>query len=142
MATLADSELVSVNPASLLVVGAVRRTDPDDLPGIVASARAAQVQWRAAGAAERARVLAEAARIVRARADEIAECIVAETAKPRTEAIANELYAAVDHATWLAKNAARILRDERVGFPQLHLKTKKAWLGTFRSRFRLLRWQQ
>ncbi len=128
MATLADSELVSANPASLQVVGTVRRTDPDDLPGIVASARAAQVQWRAAGAAERARVLAEVARVVRARADEIADCIVAETAKPRTEAIANELYAAVDHATWLAKNAARILRDERVGFPQLHLKTKKAWL--------------
>jgi len=128
MATLADSELVSANPASLQVVGTVRRTDPDDLPGIVASARAAQVQWRAAGAAERARVLAEVARVVRARADEIADCIVAETAKPRTEAIANELYAAVDHATWLAKNAARILRDERVGFPQVHLKTKKAWL--------------
>ena len=49
-------------------------------------------------------------------------------AKPRTEAIANELYTAVDHATWLAKHAPRILRDERVRFPQLHLKTKKAWL--------------
>ena len=128
MAISADPELVSVNPATLELVGAVRRTDPGDVPGIVAAGRAAQVQWRAAGPGARARVLAEAGRVVRARADEIVDSIVTETAKPRTEAIANELYTAVDHAAWLAKNAARVLRDERVSFPQLHLKTKKAWL--------------
>ena len=66
--------------------------------------------------------------LVRAHADEIADSIVAETAKPRTEAIANELYTAVDHARWLAKHAPRVLADERVRFSQLHLKTKKAWL--------------
>ena len=74
------------------------------------------------------RVLRAAARAVRAHADEIADSIVAETAKPRTEAIANELYTAVDHALWLAKRAPRVLADERVRFDQLHLKTKKAWL--------------
>ena len=68
------------------------------------------------------------ARAVRAHADEIADSIVAETAKPRTEAIAGELYTAVDHALWLAKQAPRVLADERVRFNQLHLKTKKAWL--------------
>ena len=73
-------------------------------------------------------MLAQVASVVRAHADEIADSIVAETAKPRTEAIANELYAAVDHAAWLAKHAPRILADERVRFSQLHLKTKKAWL--------------
>jgi acyl-CoA reductase-like NAD-dependent aldehyde dehydrogenase len=128
MAAIADPEFVSVNPATLDPVGAVSRTDPDDVPHVVAAARAAQTQWRAAGPAARARVLAEAGRVVRARADEIVDSIVAETAKPRTEAITNELFAAVDHATWLAKHAGRILRDERVRFPQLHLKTKKAWL--------------
>ena len=89
----------------------------------VAAARTAQAQLR-----DRARVLREAARIVRAHADEIAGCIVAETSKPRTEAIAHDLFPAVDHALWLAKHAPRILRDERVRIPQLHLKGKKAWL--------------
>jgi acyl-CoA reductase-like NAD-dependent aldehyde dehydrogenase len=95
---------------------------------LVEAARVAQGQWWAIGPDGRSRVLAEAARIARVRADEIADTIVAETGKPRTEAIANELYTAVDHASWLAKNAHRILADERVHFPQLHLKTKKAWL--------------
>jgi acyl-CoA reductase-like NAD-dependent aldehyde dehydrogenase len=128
MATTAAPELVSVNPATLEPVGAVRRTDPGELPRVVAAARAAQEQWSSAGPTARAAVLRAAARAVRAHADEIADSIVAETAKPRTEAIAGELYTAVDHALWLAKHAPRVLADERVRFNQLHLKTKKAWL--------------
>ena len=128
MATTVIPELVSVNPATLQPVGAVPRTDPADVPQLVAAARAAQEEWSRIGAAARSRVLARAARVVRSRADEIADEVVAETAKPRTEAIANELYSAVDHATWLAKHAPHILRDERIRFSQLHLKTKKAWL--------------
>jgi acyl-CoA reductase-like NAD-dependent aldehyde dehydrogenase len=96
--------------------------------GLVEAARSAQGRWWALGADGRSRVLAEAARIARVQADEIADTIVAETRKPRTEAIANELYTAVDHASWLARHAHRILADERVRFSQLHLKTKKAWL--------------
>jgi acyl-CoA reductase-like NAD-dependent aldehyde dehydrogenase len=128
MATTDVSELVSVNPATLEAVGSVHRTDPAELPRLVAAARAAQEQWAAAGADERARVLRGAARVVRAHADEIADSIVAETAKPRTEAIANELYTAVDHAQWLAREAPRVLADEPVRFTQLHLRLKRAWL--------------
>lgn len=128
MAVTANPELVSVNPATLEPVGTVRRTDPHDVSRLVAAARAAQEQWSALAPPARVHVLENVAGVVRAHADEIAAAIVAETAKPRTEAIANELYTAVDHATWLAKHAPRILRDERVRFSQLHLKTKKAWL--------------
>jgi acyl-CoA reductase-like NAD-dependent aldehyde dehydrogenase len=128
MATTEVPELVSVNPATLERVGSVRRTNPADVPQVVAVARAAQEQWSRLDLAARSRVLAQAARVVHAHADAIADTIVAETAKPRTEAIANELYTAVDHASWLAKHAPRILRDERVRFSQLHLKLKKAWL--------------
>ena len=128
MATTIAAELVSVNPATLEPVGAVRRTEPGELPAVIAAAQAAQARWSALDAAARSRVLRDAARVVHAHADEIVASVVAETAKPRTEAIANELFTAVDHARWLARNAARVLRDERIRFPQLHLKTKKAWL--------------
>lgn len=128
MATTTEAELVSVNPATLEPVGSVRRTSPAELPRIVAAAGAAREQWSAASPGARAAVLRAAARVVRAHADEIAASIVAETAKPRTEAIANELFTAVDRAGWLAKHAPRLLADERIRFSQLHLKTKKAWL--------------
>ncbi|HZR96918.1 MAG TPA: aldehyde dehydrogenase family protein [Gaiellaceae bacterium] len=128
MATTAAPELVSVNPATLELVGSVRRTDPAEVAHAVAGARRAQERWRAVPLRDRAAVLREAARVLRRRADEIADVVVGETAKPRTEAIATELYAAVDHALWLARNAPAVLADERVELTQLHLRMKKAWL--------------
>ena len=65
MATTAAPELVSVNPATLEPVGSVRRTDPGELPHVVAAARAAQEQWRAAGPSARAEVRAAAEPCVR-----------------------------------------------------------------------------
>jgi acyl-CoA reductase-like NAD-dependent aldehyde dehydrogenase len=128
MTTTAASELVSVNPATLEAVGSVHRTDPAEVADAVAAAGAAQERWRAVALRERAEILRRAARAVREHAEEIADVVVSETAKPRTEAIANELYPAVDHAQWLARNALRVLADERVALTQLHLRTKKAWL--------------
>jgi acyl-CoA reductase-like NAD-dependent aldehyde dehydrogenase len=128
MATAAPTEIISVNPATLEAVGSVRRTELDELNERVAAARAAHERWRALPLGERARAFRDVARVVRKHTDEIADTIVAETAKPRTEAIANELYSAVDHALWLARDAPRCLADERVRFSQLHLKTKRAWL--------------
>jgi len=129
VSTTAESELVSVSPTTLERVGAVRRTDPAELPAVVAAAAQAQSSWWELGWRGRADVLRRAGAIVRARADELAATVQAETGKPRTEAITQDLYPAVDHATWLAKHAERLLRDERVKLAQLHLKTKKAWLA-------------
>jgi succinate-semialdehyde dehydrogenase/glutarate-semialdehyde dehydrogenase len=126
--TTSARELVSVNPATLEVAGSVLRTGPGDVHDAVERSREAQRPWATLDADARAAVLRRAAAVVREHADPIADSIVAETAKPRTEAIANELYAAVDHARWLAREAPRVLRDERVRFTQLHLKAKRAWL--------------
>jgi acyl-CoA reductase-like NAD-dependent aldehyde dehydrogenase len=99
------------------------RTDP-----LVAAARAAQEQWERRSLRERAVVLREAVRVVRRHADAIAETVSAETGKPLTEAVANELYAAADRAQWLSRNLEQVLRDEPLPLTQLHLKTKRAWL--------------
>ena len=126
--TTSASELVSINPATLEAVGSVSRTEPAEVHDAVERSRAVQARWASIDPGSRAAVLRRAAVVVREHADAIADSIVAETAKPRTEAIANELYTAVDQARWLAREAPRVLRDERVRFSQLHLKTKKAWL--------------
>src|SRR3954463_15103909 len=89
------------------------------LPARVAAARAAQERWAMRTPAERAQVLREAVRAILRRADEIVDTVVAETAKPRTEAISNELFAAADHASWLPAKTPRPLcagaREDRAG---------------------------
>src|SRR5205085_2333189 len=90
--------ILSENTGAHEQVGDGARTRPEELPSLVAAARAAHERWASCSTDERARVLREAVRVIRRRADEIADTIVAETAKPRTEAIANELFAAADQA--------------------------------------------
>lgn len=120
-------ELVSVNPATLEPVGSVRATEPAEVAALVAAAAEAQRLWGDTSLAQRAQALREAARVLQARADEIVALVSAETGKPATEALTQDLYPAVDHAVWLARNAPKLLRDERIRLPQLHLRTKRAW---------------
>jgi acyl-CoA reductase-like NAD-dependent aldehyde dehydrogenase len=117
-----------VNPATLEPVGTAPVMDAARVAERVAGARAAQALWSETAVGEKRAVLERLARLVLDRADEIAGSIVAETAKPRVEAYTTELYPALDTARWLAKNAAPILRPERIRYRQPYLLQKRAWL--------------
>ena len=55
----------------------------------------------------------------------IAETIVAESGKPLAEAYVHDLIVAADSCSWLAANLGRVLRDEKLRFPQLVLRHKR-----------------
>ena len=125
-ATAVGGELRSVNPATLEVVGAVPVTPPEAVPEAVAEARLAQRQWARTSFAERRRLLAAVARLLLDRMDEIAATVTAETAKPLVEAFLSDVMVAVDNAVWIAENAEPTLRPERLRYPQLYLRHKRA----------------
>jgi succinate-semialdehyde dehydrogenase/glutarate-semialdehyde dehydrogenase len=128
MAVAARDELQVVNPATLEVVGSVGRSGPAEVTELVARAAAAQAAFAEAPLSERRALLVRLAEVTLARADEIADVVVAETGKPRLEAFTTELFPALDAAVWLAKNAPKLLAPERLRSPQLHLKHKRAHL--------------
>src|SRR5437879_6249568 len=97
-------------------------TAPGAVADPVVRARAAQSVWAGATLRERSALLRRLSAVVLARADEIADVVVAETGKPRVEAYTTELYPALDSAAWLAKNVERVLAPERVRYPQPHLR--------------------
>ncbi len=120
--------LVPVNPATLEPVGAVSVTSPEELAEIVAAARSAQVDWARRPLDERGRVLRRVRHELLEAADDIARTIVAETGKPIVEAYTSELFVCLDHASWLARHATRILRPERVPLRQPYVLHKRGWL--------------
>ena len=85
------------------------------------------VEWRGTSFETRARVLREAVRALLRRADDIAATVSIETGKPRTEAISHELFPALDHCSWLARNVGKVLRPRRIRYSQPHLLQKRAW---------------
>jgi acyl-CoA reductase-like NAD-dependent aldehyde dehydrogenase len=128
MAVAATGELRVVNPATLELVGTVLTTDPSAVQEIVSEAKLAQEAWGETPLADRCAFLVRVAETVLERADEIADSVVAETGKPRVEAFTTELFPALDALVWLAKQAPKLLAPERVGYPQLQLKHKRASL--------------
>src|ERR687887_153639 len=128
MTLAAVTELRVVNPATLEPVGVVAVMDAEGVAAGLAASRTAQAVWAEASVGEKRAVLERLARLVLDRADEIADTVVAETAKPRVEAFTTELYPALDAVTWLIKNAAAVLAPERLRYRQPHLLQKRGWL--------------
>ena len=114
-------------PATLERLGEIEVASPEDVSAAVARARVAQVEWAARSFEERGRLLLRARALLVERADEIAEVICRDTGKPRLEAMTAEILGGCDALTFYAKNAKRLLRDEK---KRLHLmKTKKLVLS-------------
>ena len=126
MAVTADRELRVVNPSTLEVVGVVEATSPGAVQELVTDARLAHEAFAEATPAERVALLTRVRLLTLERADAIADAIVAETGKPRIEAFTTELFTALDALAWLEQNLESLLAPERVAYPQLHLRHKRA----------------
>jgi len=106
--------LPSINPATGETLGYFEKTSPTALPQIVARARAAQAAWGRVPIGERCARLRDLRDRIMAQRDALADAVVAESGKPRVEALFADIFVAVDTAAYFAKNAARLLLPERV----------------------------
>ncbi len=122
------AEVRSVNPATLEPVGSVPVSPPEEVAEAVAEARLAAERWAQSSFAERRALLGRVAEETLDEANEIAATVTAETGKPLLESYTAELFVGLDNMLWVASNARRVLRPERLRYPQPHLLHKHGWL--------------
>ncbi len=118
----------SVNPATGEVVTRIPATPLTAIPAILEAARAAQQEWAAQPLTERCAMLRKLRDAIFQRRDDIANIVIRETGKPRAEAILAEVLLSLDTADFLARQAPRWLRLERVPHHNIALKAKSGWL--------------
>ncbi len=114
----------SIDPATGQVVGHVSATPLPLIAGIVEAARTAQEAWAARPLAERCAMLAKLRGRMLASRDLLADAVVLESGKPRVEALFADIFVSLDTASYYAKQAATLLRSERVPHHSLAAKTK------------------
>ena len=116
MATQAVSvdTLPSYNPATGEVVEEISRTNPDEIPAIVARAKAAQEKWRETSIAERCRMFDRLKQTMLAARNELAALVVRESGKPHVEALFSDIFVSLDTAAYYAANLSKLLAPERV----------------------------
>src|SRR3954462_9842500 len=125
MTVVSEEAIRITSPATLEPVGVVPVTPPADVEALVTSARVAQAQWADVSLRERRALLRRLTEVLLARADELADVVVAETGKPRVEAFTTEAFPALDALAWLAGETPKLLAPERVRFGRPHLLHKR-----------------
>ncbi len=118
----------SVNPATGEVISRIPATPLSAIPAIFEAARAAQREWSARTLRERCAMLRKLRDAIFQRRDDIANIVTRETGKPRAEAILAEILLTLDTADFLARQAPRWLRPERVPHHNIALKVRSGWL--------------
>jgi succinate-semialdehyde dehydrogenase/glutarate-semialdehyde dehydrogenase len=126
--TVSVDTLPSINPATGETLGYFEKTSPPSLPQIVARARAAQVAWGRVPLRERCGLLRDLRDRIMSSRDAMANAVVAESGKPRVEAIFADIFVAVDTAAYFAKNAGALLSPERVPHHSTAAKAKSGKL--------------
>ena len=118
----------SIDPATGETIAQFESTAPGDFPAVIERARIAQAAWAARPIRERAVALRRLRDAIFDSRDEIAATISRETGKPRVEAVFAEIILALDTADFVARNAPKWLRPERVPHHNIAVKTKSGWL--------------
>ena len=106
-----NGELEVTNPADGSVIGVVADCDGANAQVAIDAAAAALPEWRARPAAERAGILEEWHRLIRANRDDLAKIMTAEQGKPLPEA-AGEIDYAASFVKWYAQEATRVSGHE------------------------------
>jgi acyl-CoA reductase-like NAD-dependent aldehyde dehydrogenase len=127
-AAVSTDRIPSVNPASGEVQAWIVATQPDEIPSIVARARAAQKSWALRPVAERCNLLRRLREQMFAARDALADAVVRESGKPRVEALFSDIFVSLDTAAYLAANAAQMLAPDRVPHHNIAAKAKSGEL--------------
>lgn len=99
--------LAVVNPASGAEIGRVAHAGRADLDRALAAAQKGFAAWRATPAVDRAKLMRQAAALLRERADAIATTMTQEQGKPLVESKGETLFAA-DIIEWFADEGRRV----------------------------------
>ena len=117
------------SPVTLEPIGEIEVNDKDEVRARIAAARRAQPGWEALGFKARAAIMRKALARLLDDQEHFIDVITRETGRCRAETLLMELFPACDALAYYAKNAERLLRDER---PALHLLKSKTLVITYR----------
>jgi acyl-CoA reductase-like NAD-dependent aldehyde dehydrogenase len=129
-----QSENIEVrNPATLEMVARVPVASTADVVAAVVRARKAQLGWRHTSFRERATVLYRLRDLLLDEREKLADILVSETGRPRSEAYGNELFYLCDAIGVWAKKSAGFLQSERIR-PHFPLMKAKKVVCTYEPR--------
>jgi acyl-CoA reductase-like NAD-dependent aldehyde dehydrogenase len=125
---ISAGRIPSLDPATGEVRAWVEATPPEQIATIAARARLAQKLWARRSLSERCAMLDALRRQMFATRDALADAVVRESGKPRSEALFSDIFVSLDTAAYLAANAGKMLAPERIPHHNIAAKAKSGEL--------------
>jgi len=108
----AKTKVVSINPATMEVIGEIPLAKPEDVTKAIHDAQEAFSGWAKLGVATRARYMLRARDYILDHIDEVSQTISMDTGKPLEESLNAEVMVVVDLLTQYSKRAIGLLSDD------------------------------
>jgi succinate-semialdehyde dehydrogenase/glutarate-semialdehyde dehydrogenase len=124
--TQTNTNLVSMNPATLEPVGEVPVTPAKQVSEMVQNGRNAFPGWRDMGLSKRAEILKRSQQLLLERSEEFGRLITLEMGRPLTESMTLELNGSIDVIGYYANRGHAFLDDRRVPLHHLLFKRRKS----------------
>jgi len=109
-----ENEIISYNPATGEEFGRAANTSAESVWEAVEKSRRAFEKWKETSFKERAKFVMRAREVILSELDAIARLISDESGKPIAESLSMEIAPVLDLMQYFAKNAAKMLKPERV----------------------------
>ena len=116
-----NTEIICRDPGTGEELGRVPIFSPTEIANAVVRARSAQPAWASRSFKERGEIILKARELMLRQVDELAFLVSRETGKPVSEAIAMEVVPTLDAMYYLARNAAKLLRPQKIDIGQYGL---------------------
>ena len=102
------------SPVDLSHIDTYECTSSSEISSIMTQAKVAQTEWKKTSLKERVELMHRVADVVIQQQDRIMEVVMRETGKPEQEAMAMEVFSAVDSLVFYAKRAEKWLSDKKI----------------------------
>ena len=122
-----SSTILVRSPATLEKLAELPATSADGVADAVLRGRKAQPPWAALPFSARARTLYRFRDLLIDRQERLADILTSETGKPRAEVYENELFYVCDVIQYFARNAERLLAQEKIRPHLVIFKGKKVF---------------
>ena len=102
------------SPVDLSHIDTYDCANSDEISAVMTQAKIAQSQWKKTTLKERVELMHRVADVVIQQQDRIMDVVMRETGKPIQEAMAMEVFSAVDSLVFYAKRAEKWLSDKKI----------------------------
>jgi len=125
---LSADRIASIDPATGEAIAQIEVTSPEQIPQIVADARAAQHEWRETPLRIRCRLVRRLGEVIYRRRAELAELISREVGKPIVESQLMDVLLSLESVRYQTRIAPAELAPERLPHSNPAVRAKSGWL--------------